>query len=103
MLYENIGKSAMLEQTAEECSELAQACLKLSRKYRGENYTPRTQEEIESHLLEEIADVMICIDELSPLITNINNNAACDGLTLEDWIKYKTNRISDRLNISEKQ
>lgn len=101
MLYENIGKCAMLEQTAEECSELAQVCLKLSRKYRNENYTPRTQEEIESHLLEEIADVMICIDELSPLITNINT--AYDGLTLEDWIKYKTNRISDRLNIAEKQ
>ena len=31
MLYEIIGKAAMLEQTAEEAAELAQACLKLAR------------------------------------------------------------------------
>ena len=37
MLYEIIGKAAMLEQTAEEAAELAQACLKLARYERGEN------------------------------------------------------------------
>ena len=37
MLYEIIGKAAMLEQTAEEAAELAQACLKLARYERMKN------------------------------------------------------------------
>ena len=37
MLIEKIGIPAMLEQTAEECVELAHACLKLARYYRNEN------------------------------------------------------------------
>lgn len=37
MLAEAIGTPAMLEQTAEECVELAQSCLKLARLMRGEN------------------------------------------------------------------
>ena len=54
----------MLEQTAEECVELAHACLKLARYLRGENKVYKTKEEIYSNLSEEMADVYICIDEL---------------------------------------
>lgn len=36
------GEPALLEQLAEECSELAQAALKLARLERGENPTPKT-------------------------------------------------------------
>ena len=64
MLQEVIGTPAMLEQTAEECIELAHACLKLARYLRGENKVYKTKEEIYSNLSEEIADVYICIDEL---------------------------------------
>ena len=64
MLQEVIGTPAMLEQTAEECVELAHACLKLARYLRGENKVYKTKEEIYSNLSEEIADVYICIDEL---------------------------------------
>ena len=64
MLQEVIGTPAMLEQTAEECIELAHACLKLARYLRGENRVYKTKEEIYSNLSEEIADVYICIDEL---------------------------------------
>ena len=64
MLHEIIGTPAMLEQTAEECVEMAHACLKLARYMRGENNVHKTIEEIYSNLSEEIADVSICMDEL---------------------------------------
>ena len=37
----SLGEPALLEQLAEECSELAQAALKLARLERGENPTPK--------------------------------------------------------------
>lgn len=64
MLQEIIGKPAMLEQTAEECVEMAHACLKLARHMRGENKVHKTIEEMYSNLSEEIADVSICMSEL---------------------------------------
>ena len=65
MLIEKIGKPAMLEQTAEECVELAHACLKLARYYRNENKVyGKTKEELLDNLAEEMADVEICIDEI---------------------------------------
>ena len=64
MLHEIIGTPAMLEQTAEECIEMAHACLKLARYMRGENKVYKTIEEMYSNLSEEIADVSICISEL---------------------------------------
>ena len=64
MLHEIIGTPAMLEQTAEECVEMAHACLKLARHMRGENKVHKTIEEMHSNLSEEMADVSICMDEL---------------------------------------
>ena len=65
MLLEKIGKPAMLEQTAEECVELAHACLKLARYYRGENKVyGKTEEELLDNLAEEMADVDICFNEM---------------------------------------
>lgn len=56
-----IGVPALLEQTAEECCELAHACLKMARKLRDENPTPRQIEDIRDDLAEEMADVMVCL------------------------------------------
>ena len=56
-----IGEPALLEQLAEECSELAQAALKLARVERGENPTPKTFIECLNALIEEMADVKMCI------------------------------------------
>lgn len=58
---EVVGKPAMLEQCAEECTELAQACLKMARKMRNENPTPAAMNDILQNLNEEVADVMICM------------------------------------------
>ena len=63
-MIEKIGRPAMLEQLAEEASELAQACLKLARKERGENPTPKSKAECERELIEEFTDVIECAREL---------------------------------------
>ena len=63
-LEDEIGFPALLEMVAEENVELAHACLKLSRKYRQENPTPKSYTECFDALFEEIADVILCLNEL---------------------------------------
>lgn len=63
MLAEVIGEKAMLEQLAEECSELTKASLKLARHLRGENKVHCPISELYFNLTEEIADVLVCIEE----------------------------------------
>ena len=57
-ILNKIGEAAVLEQLAEECTELAQSALKLARKIRGENPTPKSLEECKASLQEEAADVV---------------------------------------------
>ena len=59
-----IGTAAVLEQLAEESAELAQAALKLARKIRRENPTPKTEAECWDNLIEEMADVQVCENQL---------------------------------------
>lgn len=54
-IIEKYGEEYVLRQLAEECSELAQAALKMIRVWHGE--TPMRWEEAREHLIEEIADV----------------------------------------------
>ena len=64
-LTEIIGIPAMLEQTAEEATELCFACLKLARMIRNENAVHgRTREDLLDSLCEEAADVWVCLEEL---------------------------------------
>lgn len=90
MLTERIGKAAMLEQTAEECSELAQACLKMARYIRGENKVHKQLDELVSNLAEESVDVYICIAELR-LCGLVSNKS------VEDWADSKIKRMAQRL------
>lgn len=74
---DKVGEAAVLEQLAEECTELAHAALKAARIIRGENPTPVTMQEAKENLLEEIADLNVCLavlnwegtsaDELEPI------------------------------------
>ena len=69
-----IGTPAVLEQTAEECVELAEAitsllrlahaCQKEARRLRGENPTPATEAECRAAIREEMADVSVCLGQL---------------------------------------
>lgn len=63
-LADTIGLPAMLENTAEEATELSHACLKLARKLRGENPTPADKNDILDNLCEELADIEVMMDEL---------------------------------------
>ncbi len=60
-IMEEIGEPAVLEQLAEECSELSKAALKLARILREENPTPVTRAEARAALQEEKEDVMNCL------------------------------------------
>lgn len=54
----------LLCQLAEEAAELSQAALKLRRAIDGKNPTPKTFGECKKDLNEEIADVLLCLEEL---------------------------------------
>ena len=60
-ILEEIGEPAVLEQLAEECTELAQAALKLARILREENPTPISRKEAREKLVDEKQDVMNCL------------------------------------------
>lgn len=88
-----IGTPAMLEQTAEECSELAQACLKLARHMRNENPTFREEYELKLNFYEEIADVELCLKYMESII---------DRNVVEEYKENKRSRTNKRLFKDEK-
>lgn len=59
-IIEEIGEAAMLEQLAEECTELAKAALKMARIIRKENPTPVTEKDAIANIREEYTDVVQC-------------------------------------------
>ena len=83
IVRERLTVPSLYEQLAEECSELAQACLKKSRKLRGENYTPKTSDEIDADVIEELTDVLLVSD-----ILHLHGDY--------DLYKYKLQRWVDR-------
>lgn len=88
-----ISKEALLEQTAEEAAELAQACLKMARKLRDENPTPKTMDEIIVDLNEEMADVMICMDAI--VESGIISNESIDSVAVEKYERW-TKRLQEK-------
>lgn len=95
-IYAIIGVPALLEQTAEECVELAHACLKAARKMRGENYTPNTVEDILEELTEELADVQLCMNE-------VMNTCLISYEAVDSELLRKQKRWEDRLNEYHKE
>ena len=94
-IVEEIGKPALLEQCAEECAELAHACLKMSRKLRDENPTPADMDAITASLIEEMADVYLCIFEIAMLYDEgIDMIQDIRKAKLKRW----ENRIEDHKN-----
>lgn len=81
-IRELIPEPALYEQLAEECVELAQACLKKSRKLRDENYTPKTMDEINASIEEEFTDVVLSARACGILI-----NWSIEHIKAERWIK----------------
>ncbi len=56
-----------LNQLNEECGELIQTSAKLIRTMKETGYTPVTKIEAKEHLIEEIADVSVCMTALSDI------------------------------------
>ena len=64
-IAEQLGPEEILCQCAEECSELAQAVLKMRRVLVGT--TPLTQSEARVLINEEVADVLNCVEALEAI------------------------------------
>lgn len=79
-IIDKVGESAILEQLAEECAELAKAALKLSRVMRKENPTPVTVNDAFDNLVEEIGDVRLLLR-----VTDF----MYDGIDIQETEKYK--------------
>ena len=59
-----LSDEELLLQLAEECAELGKAALKLRRVYDGKNPTPVKRSDASQNLIEEVADVALCIKVL---------------------------------------
>ena len=95
-IADKLGKEEILCQLSEECSELVQACLKYRRTMKG--LTPKTETEARDSLFEELADVLLNIQQMMYLFSNED---------IKDSIKsiqtYKTNRWWKRTFISQEE
>lgn len=89
-IVEKYGEEYMLRQLAEECTELAQAALKLIRARRKE--TPMREDEATEHLMEEIADVTVM---LKGVYDTMFDAAMMD--VVNDFHVEKVNRMYERM------
>lgn len=95
-LVDAIGVPATLEQMAEECNELAHACLKLARHLRGENLVHgKTKEEMVDNLHEEMADVYVSLREVRKITDLIDNEK------VSSTVDAKRRRMAKRLGLKE--
>ncbi len=103
-----IGEPAILEMVAEECSELAHPCLKLARILRKENPTNASKIVCRDEIVEEAADMFICMEFLASLswwdeectkkmeriirekLKRMRDRVIVDGMTKEAsaWLKF---------------
>lgn len=95
-IHNQISVPALLELTAEECVELAHACLKLARYLRGENPTPAEMDDMIIDLHEEIADVLVCSNVL--VEAELLNPAMIEKIE-----KKKIDRWAERLKENNKE
>ena len=94
-IVEAIGDPATFEQLAEECSELAHACLKMARVLRKENPTPVMSSEAQEAVIHEIADVALSIDTVMCGIASMGGKKGWDAT--DRWYNFKLNRWWNRL------
>ena len=88
-IQKKLSVPELLCQLSEEASELAKAALKLRRAITGDNPTPVTPEQARKDLLEEVADVFLCLRTLEiPL----------DPAAYYQTMNAKDHRWSERLS-----
>ena len=89
-IRECLSREELLTQLAEECAELSKAALKLRRAYNGGNPTPMTRADAYNNLIEEIADVTLCIEVLG---FNSPENLYNIGQIWEEKLSRWANRL----------
>ena len=88
-IAERISMAVALEQTAEECIELAKASLKASRALRGENPTPVTFDDAMEAVEEELADVLVTTDVLrAKMYSKIDEDAYLNPVKKEKTVRW---------------
>lgn len=105
-ILDKLDERTLLEQLAEEASELSQAALKLIRaKKLSNNVTPKTEQEAVLALAEEITDCCIVIDLVCAqnweVIGAIQENNFAKGDDVTSNPKWK--RWAERLGYKEEQ
>ena len=98
-IADKLGEEEILCQLSEECSELIQACLKYRRACKG--LTPKTKDEAESNLKEEITDVLLNIDQIVYLFNKHKDINGTMEYAIRNIRKFKTNRWWERTFISQ--
>lgn len=93
MMLDKIGAPAMLEQLAEEATELAKSALKMARVMRGENPTPVTRVQAFNSLSEEYTDVVQCARELR-LVQNEEQITRKEMRFAERWEAFKNGKMA---------
>ena len=93
-IIDKVGESAILEQLAEECVELAKASLKLSRVMRKENPTPVTVNDAFDNLVEEVGDIRLLLQVLDFMY---------DGIDTQEIENYKLQRWKNRVELGEQR
>ena len=63
-IIQKVGTEDVLSQLMEECAELAQATSKLRRCINGKNPTPVSRKQAAHNVMEEFADVAVCLQLL---------------------------------------
>lgn len=85
-IAQRCGERELLVQTAEECSELAQACCKLLRALDGK--TPVSEKQARAALVEELADVHVTMQALEWRVLTIEERVimnVTEDEKLERW------------------
>ena len=95
-IADKLGKEEILCQLSEECSELIQSCLKYRRTMKG--LTPKTETEARDSLFEELADVLLNIEQMMYLFSDEDINDRIKTIQ-----SYKTNRWWRRTFISQEE
>lgn len=91
VLIDGLTKEDYLDQLIEECGELVQAASKLKRARGTRNKTPVTEAEALTKLIEEVADVTLCIEM-------VERSEAIDMVSVMDKINAKYARWKERTN-----
>ena len=95
-ITDKLGKEEILCQLSEECAELIQACLKYRRTMKG--LTPKTETEVKENLFEELADVLLNIQQMMYLFSDEEVEESIESIQT-----YKTNRWWRRTFISQEE